>query len=451
MKKNILRICATLAITVVTASLVAQTATEELKRFAASYKPSDNQLNASNSIKKFYELRGYRPAWIGNPSGITQLFMLLSQSEELGLDSADYRLKVGDLSDSIHTEVLLTDVALRFFNDLAYGNQAPAVGYNGINYSPSCYDIPLVLSSAVDNGTVSRLAINIQPVSLSYISLQRAMNILQKKIADTALREKLETDAKLKARMVEIKRALNTQRWLACAIAAGPVIVVNIPSANLLVYEHNNVILESKIIVGKRTTRTPTLISRVDEVILYPYWMVPKSIATKELLPLIKKNPGYLDRNAMQVLNQQGKVLNPKSINWNSLSTSNFPYVLRQSTGCDNSLGLIKINFYNPYTVYLHDTPWKVLFASKKRYYSHGCMRVEKAMELAHLLLKDNTIAVDTLEEKGCLLNQAPVHVPATIKAPVFVLYNTAWVDSASNVNFFEDVYRRFAKPVKKS
>lgn len=136
-------------------------------------------------------------------------------------------------------------------------------------------------------------------------------------------------------------------------------------------------------------------------------------------------------------------IVDPGAIDWHSLSPSDFPYILRQSTGCDNSLGIVKLNFYSPYDVYLHDTPWKILFSFNRRYFSHGCMRVEKAIELAHFLLKENTIAIDTLEEKGCVRNQAPLPIPITKPIPVFVLYNTAWIDSAGVVQFNEDVYRK--------
>jgi len=107
-------------------------------------------------------------------------------------------------------------------------------------------------------------------------------------------------------------------------------------------------------------------------------------------------------------------------------------------------LGLIKLNFYNPFSVYLHDTPGKSLFMLNKRYFSHGCMRLEKAMETAHYILRDNQIAIDTLTAKECLKNQSPINVPATETIPVFVLYHPAWVDSAMKVIFYEDIYNKF-------
>jgi L,D-transpeptidase YcbB len=487
---------------------------DDIKQFIGGPRLIGSQLSSAARVRKFYELRGFMPAWQDNREATAQLLGLLSSSARLGLDSTDYYFpsiaafyndKTPKLTrdDSLLVEIRLTDAALHFFNDLANGNQHPAFGYDGLGYAPACYDIAAALNTAVDQQIVGLLADVVQPVSRDYLALKVRMNQLQEACAapsfkdevvtssevsaanrqllkrlwqlrildsipthitadalkavvkqaqrafslapDGALRSTVlkELNVPLKIRIEELKLALNTLRWLHCAKANGPVIVVNIPSANLLVYENNRVILESKIIVGKKSTRTPALTSKVTEVVLYPYWMVPRGIATKELLPLIRRDVGYLDRNGLQVLNEQGRVMNPRSINWKELSTAYFPYVLRQSTGCDNSLGLVKLNFYNPYNVYLHDTPWKVLFAANKRYFSHGCMRVEKAMEMAHLLLKGNTIAVDTLEDKGCLRNQAPVVVRASVQMPVFVLYNTAWIDSAAVVTFNEDVYGR--------
>lgn len=261
--------------------------------------------------------------------------------------------------------------------------------------------------------------------------------------ADSILRSSLVSalNIPLRYRLEELKMALNTIRALYCIKQSSTVVIVNIPSATLLVYDQGKNILDSRIIVGKRSTPTPTLSSKITDVVLYPYWMVPYSIATKEILPAVKRNIGYLDAGNYQVIDHSGKVVNPYRINWQSLSPSNFPYVIRQATGCDNSLGLVKFNFYNPYSVYLHDTPSKNLFSYNKRYFSHGCMRVQKAMELAHIILKDNSIVLDTLEDKGCLRNQSPVTVNADQQIPVFVIYSTAWTDGNGRVIFNEDVY----------
>lgn len=405
--------------------------------------------------------------------------------------------------DSIITELKLTDAAIHFFHDVLMGNKPAAISYNGLNYYPDCFDLSQLLLSYLSKDKFDLMLNDIESKEPAYVAVKTRLNLFIRKTTlpgfkdavvnsnkitngnqplkqrlfqlgilenDTAILTDVIFKAKLKEsqklfgllndgmlraattdalnvplqyRIQELKTTLNTIRWLSCIKQTSDIIVVNIPSATLLLYEHGNVVLESRIVVGKQSTTTPTLSSTITEVILYPYWNVPFKIATKELLPVIKRNRGYLNANGFQVLNNAGKVVDPSTVNWRAFSTSYFPYTIRQSTGCDNSLGLIKLNFYNPFSVYLHDTPFKALFSSYRRYYSHGCMRLEKAMEVGHYLLKGNTIAIDTLEEKGCLNNQQPIIVPATEQMPVFVLYNTAWVDSAAHVIFFTDVYNK--------
>ena len=161
---------------------------------------------------------------------------------------------------------------------------------------------------------------------------------------------------------------------------------------------------------------------------------------------MIKKNVGYIDDNNFQVLDSKGRVTDPRSINWQELNAGNFPFTIRQSTGCDNSLGLLKMNINHPNNVYLHDTPWKVLFESSNRFYSHGCIRVQNAKELAHIILGENSIAVDTLDEQANPLKHRPRVLPLNNPVVVAVLYNTAWFDSSGMIRFYPDIYSRFVK-----
>jgi murein L,D-transpeptidase YcbB/YkuD len=276
---------------------------------------------------------------------------------------------------------------------------------------------------------------------------QKLFNLLDDGVLRSTYLQEL--NVPLTARLKQLSRAINYYRWLYCLTRKQPVVVVNIPAAYMKVYSEGNTIMEMRVIVGKPSTTTPTLASTITEVILYPYWMVPQSIATKELLPAIKRNPGYIDAHGYQVLNRQGRIMDPYSINWLALSSKNFPYLIRQSTGCDNALGLLKLNFHNPYSVYLHDTPSKSLFMLNKRFFSHGCMRMEKPTELAHLVMANNEIAIDTLTEKGCLRNQSPISIPAEVRLPVIVWYNTAGINTAGKIVYFEDVYHKFSSLVK--
>lgn len=246
------------------------------------------------------------------------------------------------------------------------------------------------------------------------------------------------------SRLSALKVALNEIRWLH-AYRQYTAVVVNIPSTGLQLLRDGKQALYSRVITGKRSTPTPTLASRITEVVLYPYWIVPHKIATRELLPHIKRDRDYLEANQFEVLDRKGRILNAADINWQSLNGSNFPYVIRQNTGCDNSLGIVKLDFYSPYSVYLHDTPGKNLFLLQQRFFSHGCIRVEEAITLARLLLDDtNTAAMDALIEKGCQPDQKPVVLPVRSPALVFVLYNTAWPDNNGRVRFYEDVYNRY-------
>lgn len=410
-----------------------------------------------------------------------------------------------DNHDSLAMELRLTDAAIHFVKDVADGNAPLQLAYNGLKYYSGCSSVSGLLTSAIQNDRLLALPLLAEPQSPEYRVLKNQIIWFNKVMADSSFKEviikfsgatarskefiiklyqlglldsatqnlqekqlktkissaqklfNLPADSVLRSTLVsalnvplryrigELNRAINMIRALNCIKQSSTVIVVNIPSATVLVYDHGKNILESRIIVGKPSTPTSTLSGKVTDVVLYPYWMVPYSIATKELLPAIKRNIGYLDAGNYQVINKSGKVVNPYTIDWQSLSRSYFPYIIRQSTGCDNSLGLVKLNFYNPFGAYLHDTPAKKLFSYNKRYFSHGCMRVQKAMELAHIVLKNNSIALDTLEEKGCLRNKAPVVVPTDQQVPVFIIYSTAWTDANEHISFNDDVYRKFS------
>jgi murein L,D-transpeptidase YcbB/YkuD len=407
--------------------------------------------------------------------------------------------------DSLAMELRLTDAAIHFVKDIADGNAPLQLAYNGLNYHSGCSNIPGLLASAIQSDRLPVLPALAEQKTPEYNSIKKLIIWFNRVMADSNFKEVIIKSTKatagnkelfiklyqlglldsatqklqekelktkirsaqelfnlpadsvlrstlvaamnvpLRYRLEELKLAINNIRFLYCIKQSSTVIIVNIPSATLLVYDQGKNILESRIIVGKRSTPTATLSSKVTDVVLYPYWMVPYSIATKELLPAIKRNIGYLDAGNYQVINKSGKVMNPYSIDWQSLSRSYFPYIIRQSTGCDNSLGLVKLNFYNPFGGYLHDTPAKKLFAYNKRYFSHGCMRVQKAMELAHIVLKNNSIALDTLEDKGCLRNKAPIVVPADQQLPVFVIYSTAWIDANGRITFYDDIYRKLS------
>ena len=406
-------------------------------------------------------------------------------------------------SDSMEAEACFADAALHFFSDLYFGNQEPTFQYRSYAFTrDESKLVQLVFNSARTDSLVHLVKL-FRPSAKTYSIFMEKRNWFRKMLAEKDFRDipvsvtKTEQNNRallarlyqlgvldsqvtfmdekrlkpslrkaqllfdvfvdgtlrsttvkafnvpLQQRMSELTRAINYIRWLEQA-KANFVLVLNIPSTDFWVYRLNDSLLYSKVIVGKKSTPTPTLTSIITEVILYPYWMVPHKIAVRELLPAIQQNPYFLQWGNYQVLNKAGKVLNPDHINWKSLSRAYFPYIIRQSTGCDNALGIVKFQFDNPFTVYLHDTPGKGLFFLNKRYFSHGCMRVESPVELAHIVLDRNRLAIDTLTEKGCLYHQSPVVVPVQKQLPIIILYSTAWYTKTGELRFYDDVYGKY-------
>ena len=419
-------------------------------------------------------------------------------------DAADDNVNLEfNMERSIEQDIRLTDVTIHFYRDLKYGNIPPVIGFNGLNYQPDAEDIVLPLQHALEDNSLDGLADIIAPALPETVNLLNKIRWMQYIICDSnfsevnivskgisnkntplvtklfqlgliSSREETITDSivsggieqakilfptirndrpndrlfeqlnvPLHIRLEQLFLSLNYYRWLSVLQINQPVAVVNIPAAVLKVYYKNETILRMRMVVGKPSSPTPTLLSRITDVMLYPYWMVPGPIARKELLPQIKKDPGFLEAGSFQVLDKAGRVINPDTINWHLYNRSHLPYSLRQSTGCDNALGILKLNFYNPYGVYLHDTPDKNLFSRSRRYFSHGCMRMEKPFDLARYILKSNSIAIDTLGDDICVSNHPPVRVPAEEKLAVLVWYNLAGIDALGKIQFYDDVYKR--------
>lgn len=247
---------------------------------------------------------------------------------------------------------------------------------------------------------------------------------------------KLQIDSGNRKTIPQLSEAINIYRWIA-HFRFNKYIIVNIPSATLGLYTSDTEELKMSVVVGKPSTRTPRFSSWCDKVILYPYWNVPGSIARKELLPSFKKSPQKVGAMNMQILNSRGKIVDPYSLQWSTFSRSYFPYTIRQCTGCENALGVIKFNLTDPFNVYMHDTNYKLAFLSAQRYFSHGCIRVSQPIELGNALL-DNKLDSNFL--KACYKNQEPIILNLKNPVPVFVVYLTA-VPEAGNVKYYRDVY----------
>jgi L,D-transpeptidase YcbB len=220
---------------------------------------------------------------------------------------------------------------------------------------------------------------------------------------------------------------------------------VNAASNWMYVQDDNETVLTSKVICGKPKTRTPVLTSNIKELITYPQWVPPPSIVLKEILPALKRNPGYLARKGFSLETWGGKKMDPYSVNWSKYSKS-VPYKIVQGSSDGNALGVMKFVFDNKYSVYLHDTNQRYLFNSNNRSLSHGCVRVQEWDKLARYIVgMDSTASQGTkYTPTDSLTNWLAVKkkksIPVKTPLTVFIRYITA-EGKDGKVVFYEDVY----------
>ncbi len=240
-------------------------------------------------------------------------------------------------------------------------------------------------------------------------------------------------DFRIKQIMVNMERL----RWFPDEMETS-FLLINIPEFKLHVFENNKKIWDTKVVVGNEVTKTSIFRGNISQIVLNPYWNVPRSIIRNEMLPLIKRNPNYLSKNNMQVLSGN-TIINPSTINWHNYKNS-IPFSIRQKPGEDNALGKIKFVFPNEFSIYLHDTPSKNLFNQPKRAFSHGCIRVEEPRKLALYILRNNE---NWKEDKvdAILKTNSLITIPVKPNIPVYIIYFTAWVDSSGVLNFRNDLY----------
>jgi len=249
-------------------------------------------------------------------------------------------------------------------------------------------------------------------------------------------------DVPVQQRIDQIRVNLERARWVLHELK-GDFVLVDVAGFDVAYFRDDEPVWTSKVIVGRPYRETPIFKSLITYIVINPTWTIPPGILVKDKLPVLKRDPGYLSRNRIRVIDSQGREVDPRSVNWRRYGPGNLPpYQLRQDPGADNALGLVKIMFPNPYLVYLHDTPTKSLFERDERTFSSGCIRVQKAFELAELLLDDpatwnqETFAAAVATGRTQTVNLAkPV--------PVLLLYWTAQPLPDGQVMFRNDIYGR--------
>ncbi len=251
-------------------------------------------------------------------------------------------------------------------------------------------------------------------------------------------------NVKVEGRIRQLEASMERWRWLPRDLGK-QYITINIANFGLQAMENGRPVLNMRVIVGRRYQRTPNFSATMTYLVFDPYWNVPTHITRKEMIPMIARDPEYLSKNHLRVYEGWGprmKEIDPRTIDWNQIIPGKFIYHIRQDPGPTNALGRLKFMLPNKFDIYLHDTPVRELFQKTDRDFSHGCIRIEKAVDLAEYLLKpdpewtrENILAA--IEES----KNKTVRLPRPI--PVYVLYWTAWVDEDGTVQFRKDIYGR--------
>jgi L,D-transpeptidase YcbB len=399
-------------------------------------------LKEARYVFHFYSKGGYKPVWTNsvqmNESG-DSLITFINNVRYHGLNPMDYHgyeinsIRNASISDRrvLRLDALLTDAFFCLSGDVKYGRSESGVKADSFSYQ-----------ALLASGGITKYFQTLEPHFIGYRKLKSALKFkidsLQNLYPLATVQNLIDISLPFFSEVLTIE--LNMERWrLERKLFGDHYILINIPSYTLYVIKNDSIVLESKVIVGKPETPTPMLSSSIDAIITYPYWYVPRKISVTEYLPAIQVDTAFLRQNNFEVLSRKGKLLDPDSIPWGDFNENYFPVVLRQREGTDNSLGILKFVFDNPYAVYLHDTNGKRLFRKDERAFSHGCIRLEKAVELAHYLATGKLGKKSRLVEK--YLNEQERHTIALHEPiPIYVRYFTAEVHNASLYQY-NDIY----------
>lgn len=396
-------------------------------------KKADNEVKADSLVQKFYTINHKPLYWFStrkDTKRATEWLTAIEAAKESGLVSRNLmtgQIRTAMLPKNIKNKVLkantdkqITGLVLNFIKEL----QEVKVNFDYDEVSASRPDSVYIyqLMNSKNKGPVSQIVSKLDCQHPDY-------QVLKKFLKDSI------TD-KNSLKYKSVVQSLNYLKYLSL-YGQSEYIVANIPEAEVRYYQDGKLKLQMKSVVGKKKNPTPTIASYITNIVTFPFWNVPFSIASKELLPKVQKDESYLERNNFEVVDAKGNAIDDSDLNWDNYTEKNFPYFFRESTGPNNSLGVLKFNLENPFSIYLHDTNSKSGFAKDFRFLSHGCVRLEKPIELADLLTRGK---VNVWELKTGQKDTESKILKLDQKIPVFIIYMPVDVKDGK-VTFLQDVY----------
>ncbi len=363
-------------------------------------------------LQRFYARHGFEPVWTNRQEQVKSLVEAVLQADDHGLDADLFYaslLRHRSRLPPIERDLVLSDAFLSYADALARG--AVPVERRGENetLTPGPVDVPAVLDAALDSPDPGAEIEALAPTTPTYQVLRQAL----RRYRSGSL------DAPSRLRTIEVN--LERQRWLPRQLPPDRA-WVNAADQSLVLYRGDQPAISMRVVIGQdvEINQTPEFRAMIETVVFNPPWRIPDDIAQREIMPILARDPNYLTRNNIVTLPDGG---------------------LEQRPGPDAGLGLLMFNMPNRFDVYLHDTPDKYLFNRENRRVSHGCIRVQHPRDLASLLMDEpmdainQDIATGTTDQRD---------LPQQI--PVFVVYQTAFVDTDGELQFRPDFYNRDPK-----
>ncbi len=233
----------------------------------------------------------------------------------------------------------------------------------------------------------------------------------------------------------------NLERWRWLPRDRGDFYVqVDVPGFRVNIVKNGEIVFTTRAVVGKPDYQTAIFSDQIEHMVVNPFWNVPRSIATAEMLPMLRNDPNYYASRDFETLDaSSGQAINASAVNWSEINANNLQYRFRQRPGANNALGNIKFMFPNRHAIYLHDTPARNLFQRTVRAYSHGCIRLHEPMAFAAALVaNDPRLNVQRIQA-GINSGENQTFVLAD-KIPIHITYITSWVEDG-RINYRDDIY----------